>query len=122
MSKHGSDYNEQPTPFDVLVEEMKREALKNFGSKFSVTGSATVGDSILHDLHRLFIAEIVTQTAHAVREATLKVVADAIEENTAFYEQKYGGNYEQCGRDIKFSIAQALEAHLATLSTKKHEN
>ena len=38
----------------------------------------------------------------------LSITGDAIEENTAFYEQKYGGNYEQCGRDIKFSIAEAM--------------
>jgi len=59
------------------------------------------------------IADIIGTTLHQelqkARQEILSTIAQAIEENTAFYEQKYGGNYEQCGRDIKFSIAQDLE-------------
>lgn len=55
--------------------------------------------------------EVVNKAFSQYYKDLMSEVANAIEENTAFYEQKYGGNYEQCGRDIKFSIAQAMEGN-----------
>jgi len=57
---------------------------------------------------RKFIAQVEATAIDATEARVLSEVAKAIEENTAFYEKKYGGNYEQCGRDIKFSLAEVL--------------
>ena len=88
------------------------------GGKFEPTGTNLFTAEQAKEMFRFLLehengtpilAEILHQELQKAREKLLSIAANAIEENTAFYEQKYGGNYKQCGRDIKFSIAQALD-------------
>ena len=38
----------------------------------------------------------------------LEVVAEAVVKNTAYYEEKFSGEYQQCGQDIIVSVKEAL--------------
>lgn len=124
MSKGGADYNEQdpfaamerkgivttetlpdvieqgrkmmtPTPFDVLVEEMKRKTRHLAVSK--ELGMATY--------YETDIDYVIKITAHAVREATLKEVEAGLEPQKQPWE-----TWDEC-RIFVLSL-------LATLSTK----
>ncbi len=99
------------TPTLKGVEEWVKEFDKQFPIEANGWGNMAYDDRLrIYDFIRQTL--LAREAAHEARlREVVKLVADAIEENTAFYEQKYGGNYEQCGRDIKFSIAQEAAKH-----------
>lgn len=87
------------TPFDVLVEEMKREARRKLLE--NNTGATAF-------LHPDWIDATITHTAHAVREATVKEVLDVLREHAA-NKKRFNGRL--------ISMIERVEI-LATLSTK----
>lgn len=89
---------------NTFIKDMQEEALKEFGKKFAVTDSATQGDKILHDLHRLFVNELTSHLIHATAKEIERRV-DKVEPATGNaaqfnFEPEWYVGYNQALQDV----------------------
>ena len=112
------DHNEQtPTPFDVLVEEMKQEAHEAYKME---AGNFYPGAPVVSAYQ---LDDIITHTAHAVREATQKEerINQAIKQREGNFGYEvhfaYLANNKEEAERVKVQMKEAF-MNLATLSTK----
>ena len=115
-----SELNQKVRSLEQAYMSVKDE-YSELARAFGIEVDAWFGDPLIS--HKEILEQVESYSAHLVereRNRVLKITADAIEENTSWYEQKYGGNFEQCGRDIKFSIAESLTPNKEPEQTKSN--